>query len=115
MEAQAALEWTERGIVLHAPATEQPVLPIIHQDRKVHLHFGARLRKDQLMMMLQPNNLRSGKQLLKRLMKDVGRITVDPEIFKDHALILHRGRSAVRGSAFLIALLRHGELDFSDG
>jgi hypothetical protein len=48
-------------------------------------------------------------------MKDVGRITVDPEIFKDHTLILHCGRSAVGGSAFLIALLRHGELDFSDG
>ena len=66
-------------------------------------------------MVLQPNNLRRRKQVLKRLVKNVGRITVNAQILKDHALILHCGRSAVGGSAFLIALLRHGELDFSDG
>ena len=105
VEAKPALERPERGVVLHAPAAEEPVLPVVHEHREVHLDLVARLRQDQLLVMLDAHDLRGRQQLLERLVEQVRGVAVDPQVLEHHALVGDGGGRAVGGSA---ALLAHG-------
>ena len=81
------------------------MLPVVHEHREVHLDLVARLRQDQLLVMLDAHDLRGRQQLLERLVEEVRRVAVDPQVLEHHALVGDGGGRAVGGSA---ALLAHG-------